>query len=106
MMKINFVRLTISFLLLMFGTSSAWANYSVLDTGVPSERTCNPKSYTDNGDGTILDNVTGLEWQKQPNTTYKTWMNASFYCTTLIFPPGSGSHADWRLPTVKELAAL
>ena len=104
MIKKNFIGLTISSLLLMFVASSAWAVYPVLDTGDPNERTCNPKSYTDNGDGTILDNVTKLEWQKQPNTTYKTWLNAFTYCSALVFP--LGSHSDWNLPTVKELATL
>ena len=84
-MKKSFIRLTISFLLLLFVASSAWAAYSVLDTDNPAERVCNPKSYTDNGDGTILDNVTGLEWQKVPNPTYKTWTSAFTYCATLAY---------------------
>ena len=91
---------------LLFLVTNAWADYTVFDTGNPDERICNPKSYTDNGDGTILDNVTGLEWQQVPNTTYKTWTNAFTYCSTLVFPAGSNSHADWRLPTVQELATL
>ena len=91
---------------LLFLMTNAWADYTVFDTGNPDERVCNPKSYTDNGDGTILDNVTGLEWQQVPNTTYKTWTNALTYCSALIFPAGSNSHADWRLPTVQELATL
>ena len=105
MIKKSFLGLTVC--LFMVAASSAWAqNYPVLDTGDPNERVCNPKSYTDNGDGTIRDNVTGLEWQQVPNTTYKTWTNAFTYCDTLVFPPGDDSHADWRLPTVQELATL
>ena len=66
---------------LLFLMTNAWADYTVFDTGNPDERVCNPKSYTDNGDGTILDNVTGLEWQQVPNTTYKTWTK----CLYLLF---------------------
>jgi hypothetical protein len=40
----------------------------------------NLESYTDNGDGTVTDNVTGLMWQQAvPATTY-TWANAVAYC--------------------------
>ena len=105
-MKKSFVGLSINLLLVMFIASNAWANYTVLDTGDPTEPVCNPRSYSDLGNGIIQDNVTGLEWQQVPNTTYKTWTSAFTYCETLIFPPGNDNHADWRLPTVQELATL
>jgi len=59
-------------------------------------------SYTDNGNGTILDNTTGLTWQKGTTTTY-TWTNALAYCNNNTPSlPGSG----WRLPNAFELFSL
>jgi len=72
----------------------------------------NPLSYTDNGDGTILDNVTGLTWQKcslgQSGTdcaigtaaTYS-WASADAACGSLSLA-GTG----WRLPTDFELMTI
>ena len=39
--------------------------------------------FTDNGDGTITDNVTHLIWQKAPNTTTYTWEQAISYAESL-----------------------
>ena len=62
----------------------------------------NPESYTDNGDGTVTDNVTGLMWQQAvPSTTY-TWSAAVAFCPTLSL----GGHNDWRLPREIELVSL
>jgi hypothetical protein len=62
----------------------------------------NPEAYTDNGDGTITDNVTGLMWQKAvPKGTY-TWAQAVAYCPTLNL----GGHRDWRLPSRIELVSI
>ena len=76
--------------------------------------TSNQPSYTDNGNSTVTDEVTGLIWQQcsaglsgtncatGTATTY-TWANASSYCTNNTAGlTGSG----WRLPTVTELAYL
>jgi len=41
--------------------------------GEDSDYTINPPSYTDNGDGTITDNVTGLIWQKEDDNTTRIW---------------------------------
>jgi len=62
----------------------------------------NPESYTDNGDGTVTDNVTALMWQQaSPVATY-TWDEAMAYCPTLAL----GGHDDWRLPSFIELYSL
>ncbi|MBC7523306.1 MAG: DUF1566 domain-containing protein [Flavobacterium sp.] len=58
--------------------------------------------YTDNGNGTITDNLTQLVWQKVPNTTVLTWENALVYAETLSL----ASATDWRLPNIKELQSL
>ncbi len=73
-----------------------------------------PFSYTDNGDGTIQDNVTGLMWEKLSNddsihdldTTY-TWNHAfSEKIAALNMPPCFANHCDWRLPNRRELESL
>jgi hypothetical protein len=74
------------------------------------DATVNQESYTDNGDGTVTDNVTGLMWQKAVPTTSTTsttpmtfaWSAAVSYCPTLRL----ATHNDWRLPTEIELASL
>jgi len=62
----------------------------------------NPESYTDNGDGTVTDNVTKLMWQQNVAPTKYTWANASAYCATLTL----AGHADWRLPSIIELISI
>lgn len=59
-------------------------------------------SYTDNGNGTITDNVTSLMWQKQDDGTAWAWADALTYCEGLTL----GGHSDWRLPNIKELSSL
>jgi hypothetical protein len=64
----------------------------------------NIESYSNNGDGTVTDNVTGLMWQQAvavPSATY-TWANAVAYCPTLTL----AGHSDWRLPTQIELMSI
>jgi hypothetical protein len=70
----------------------------------------NPR-FTDNGDGTVTDNTTGLIWLKDANCYGpRKWSQAiaaanglaAFYCGL-----GDGSSAgDWRLPNVRELLSL
>ncbi len=68
-------------------------------------------NYTDQGDGTVKDNVTGLIWQQSPDTngdgsiTYTdklTYSQAAAYCTNLSL----AGHDDWTLPTIKQLYSL
>lgn len=61
----------------------------------------NPPSYTNNNDGTINDNVTGLMWQKVmgDKLTYK----ESFEKATNLELAG---YTDWRVPSIKELYSL
>ncbi len=61
----------------------------------------NQPSYTDNGDGTVLDNVTGLMWQ-QTMDDKMTYQNAFDYAKSSTL----GGYDDWRLPTIKELWSL
>ncbi len=60
----------------------------------------NAPSYTDNGDGTITDQVTGLMWQK----TYKVMTYEEAAKNVKKFK--LANHKDWRLPTIKEMYSL
>ena len=61
----------------------------------------NQPSYTDNGDGTITDNVTGLMWEQDMGT------KISYYdAFTKATNSTLGGHTDWRVPTIKELYSL
>jgi hypothetical protein len=70
----------------------------------------NPR-FTDNNNGTVTDNLTGLIWLKNANCDGgKTWADALIYCNALANGTcglSDGSVAgDWRLPNVKELQSL
>ncbi len=70
--------------------------------GEDHDYTINPPSYTDNGDGTVTDNVTDLLWQKTDDNTTRTWDNAWAYCQGLS-PDGK---TNWRLPSANELMSI
>jgi hypothetical protein len=66
----------------------------------------NPR-FTDHGNGTVTDNMTGLMWVKAPhsltgNSGTMTWNNAIDFCNGL----SHAGHSDWRLPNVRELQSL
>jgi gluconolactonase len=69
--------------------------------GEDSDYTINPPSYTDNGNNTITDNVTGLMWQKV-DAGESTWDNA----VTRAVGFTTGGYSDWRLPTPGELYGI
>ncbi|GBF51210.1 chitobiase/beta-hexosaminidase C-terminal domain protein [Leptospira ryugenii] len=72
-------------------------------------------NFTDNNDGTVKDNTTGLVWQKcflgrnndatcsdNPSVSdTATWANAITYCNELSF-----SSKTWRLPQINELKTI
>jgi hypothetical protein len=62
----------------------------------------NLENYTDNQDGTVTDNVTGLMWQQAVPSDTSAWVDAVAFCSTL---PLAG-HNDWRLPSFIELESI
>lgn len=71
-----------------------------------------PRSFTDNGDGTITDNATGLMWEKNTDDgsihdkdNFHTFSGAQGKVATLNADLFAG-HADWRVPNVMELITL
>ncbi len=61
----------------------------------------NSASYTDNNDGTITDNITGLMWQKDMGEKI-TFANAQKFAQNFAL----AGYSDWRIPTIKELYSL
>jgi len=61
-----------------------------------------PSSFTDNLDGTVTDNATGLMWQREDDNQARNWESALAYCEDRDL----GGHVDWRLPDVKELRSI
>ena len=70
--------------------------------GQDAQYTGNEPSYSDNSDGTITDNVTGLVWTQDLSDGSMPWSDASAYCESLEV----GSITDWRLPNIKELWSI
>ena len=59
-------------------------------------------SYSDNGDGTITDNVTGLMWQQTDDNkktdNFSAWVDTDYF--------DLAGYSDWRLPRIDELFNL
>ncbi len=77
------------------------------DASYPS----NSLDYTNNGDGTITDNITGLMWSQSPDLDNNGVIN---YNDKLTYDEALSDsktfslagYSDWRLPTIKELYSL
>lgn len=90
--------------------AAQFCNSSIIPTA-PDSR------YTDNSDGTVTDNQTGLMWKQcsegQSTTppcdigtaVEYTWQEALAQAKT-VNSAGFAGHDDWRLPNHKELSSL
>ncbi len=69
--------------------------------GQDAQHAGNEPSYTDNGDGTITDHITGLIWVKARGSklSWSAALAGAVTCTV-------GGYSDWRVPTIKELYSL
>ncbi|HSY24616.1 MAG TPA: DUF1566 domain-containing protein [Polyangiaceae bacterium] len=105
------------------GADPTWAEWPMPNLPSDSDAaTPNPESCTDNGDGTVTDNVTGLMWQQattmagtlagNPDDQSPTssaalanaaaWSMAEASCQSLTL----AGHDDWHLPTLIELISI
>lgn len=116
-------RQTLSFPVVDTGQDACYNNSSSISEpaagsafhGQDAQYDGNQPSYTVSDDGlTVHDNVTGLTWQRSPNTDGDsdidaddklTAANAQTYPATLNASAFAG-HTDWRLPSIKELYSL
>lgn len=58
--------------------------------------------FTDNGDGTITDNASGLIWMQNDSNETMDWKAALKFAEAFEL----ADHNDWRLPNVKELQSI
>ena len=70
--------------------------------GQDAQYTGNTPSYTDNGDGTVTDDVTGLVWAQDLSDAAMAWDEAAGYCEGVEI----GDVDDWRLPNIDELWSI
>ena len=83
----------------------------------------NGRRYTDNGDGTVTDTLSGLTWEQKTDDgsihdkdNLYSWSASvggfldgtvtSVFLAQLNTPPGFAGHTDWRLPTQTELFSI
>ena len=52
--------------------------------------------------GAVLDKHTGLVWEEVPDTTTRTWTDATRYCVNKTV----GGTIGWRLPSMEELKSV
>ena len=69
--------------------------------GEDNDYTSNAPSFTDNGDGTITDNITNLIWQQVDDGTTPNWTTAGTNCAGLGL-----AGLSWRLPNIRELSRI
>ncbi len=134
----NLIKMSLKVLLLIaLISSSAWSQstgkYPIVDTGQTTFYNNNSaistpsvgdvfygqdaqfpghkSAYTDNGNGTITDNITGLMWQKSPDTDGDGDIDAKDKLSYKKAMAGASAfnlagYSDWRLPTIKEQYSL
>jgi hypothetical protein len=83
------------------GCGADWAQWPMPNP--PQSGLPNPQSYTiDEPADVVVDDVTGLMWQRTFAPSLETWEDAVIYCDSLEH----GGFADWRLPTRIELVSI
>lgn len=86
-----------------YGTSMPWGgdkafNYLL----VRGNQEYGENDFSDNGNGTVSDNATGLMWMQNDNGEGVLWEDALNYAEAKDF----AGYSDWRLPDAKELQSI
>lgn len=97
-----------------FGNTSQISTPSEGDDfyGQDAQYSGNQPSYTDNGDGTLIDNVTGLMWQStfdhngDGSIDYDDKLGYDDILSMVENGATYAGYSDWRLPTIKEQYSL
>lgn len=107
--------------------SAALTGLLVLGSGLAQAQTCQSGSipattpvsqFVDNGDGTLTDTKTGLQWQRcsegqiwdgetcSGSAELFDWQQALQRAATVNNGGGYAGQVDWRLPNIKELRSI
>jgi hypothetical protein len=100
---------------------ATWGKLQVKALASPASETCDAARFVDNGNGTITDNLSTLQWeQKTDDATvhdkdnFHTWSasgtaaDGTAFTNLLATINGAGfaGQYDWRLPTLAELLSI
>lgn len=69
---------------------------------ISDEKKYGVNDFKDNGDSTVTDQASGLQWMQEDSKTGLNWQEALAYCENLSLV----NHDDWRLPDAKELHSI
>lgn len=80
----------------------AWWHTNAVGVAWPQPR------FTDHGDGTVSDHLTGLMWTQDADVPagQSTWYAAMDFCSAMNSGAGTYGYTDWRLPNMRELHSL
>jgi hypothetical protein len=100
--------------------TAAWAKLQAAASGTGA--TCDNARLRDNGDGTVTDRLTGLQWEQKTidgsvhdTGNIYTWSEGSTaadgtaytsFLATLNSAGCFANHCDWRLPAISELQTI
>jgi len=82
--------------------ASPWAAWVMPNAASTDPDAPNQADYVDNGDGSVLDTITGLIWQKTNSQAQLSWTESFEYCEQLTL----GGRSGWRLPSRIELVSV
>jgi len=100
---------------------ATWGKLQVKALASPASETCDAARFVDNGNGTVTDNLSTLQWeQKTDDATvhdkdnFHTWSasgtaaDGTAFTNLLATINGAGfaGQYDWRLPTLAELLSI
>ena len=84
--------------------TSETADFYGQDAWYASLGKCTPQSFSSSSN-VVIDNNTGLTWEKSPSTEFYTWYDAQNHCADLN-SSNYGGKSNWRLPNPLELLTI